>query len=273
MSDSERQVISDFVEKEFGIKMPANKKYLLEGRLAKRLNACGIASYGEYFAYVTRDQGGRDEYLHFADLVSTHETSFFREPGHFQMLSEQILPQLCRDRGRRSINVLSAACSTGEEAYTLAMLVAACLESQRRTDIVFAVEGLDLSERALAIARRGVYAMERAANIPDDLKRRFLMLSKDHQSGMCRFVPELRQHMQFHAGNLLGALNLELEHYDLIFCRNVLIYFSRENQARAINNLLGHLSAKGLLFLGHSETMLSLDLPVRSLAHAVFQKT
>ena len=128
LTDSEFRKISSFIEQEFGIRMPEAKKSLLQGRLHKRLVACGKRSYGEYFDFVTGDPAGKDEFLVFTDLVSTHETSFFREPGHFKHL-RQALPGLAADKAR--LRFLCAACSTGEEAYSLAMTIDETLSEAR----------------------------------------------------------------------------------------------------------------------------------------------
>lgn len=272
MTEPERRKISEFIEREFGIKMPAAKKSLLEGRLSKRLAACNLPSFGAYFDFVTQDPRGRDEFLVFSDLVSTHETSFFRESGHFDFLGRKALPALLSRSDTRSIDVLSAACSTGEEAYTMAMVLESGLRRAGRTDVALSVEGVDLSERAAAIATRGVYLSDRTKTIPHDLRTEFLMHSKDHKSNLCRFVPELRAKTRFHTGNLLNNMGLLQASYDFIFCRNVLIYFDSSNQRKVITALMARLKPEGLLFLGHSETMVSLDLPVRSVAHAVYQR-
>jgi len=272
MTAAELGRIGEFIELEFGIKMPAAKKGLLEGRLGKRVAACSLPSYGAYFDFVTKDSAGQDEYIHFMDLVSTHETSFFREVKHFDYLQGAILPALCAEGGRRAISVLCAACSTGEEAYTLAMLVDTALRKARRGDIEFFLEGVDLSHKAVAIAQRGVYLGERVKKIPDDLRARYLMVSRDRAKDLCRFVPELRRCLHFHTGNLMDDLSLIQHDYDIIFCRNVLIYFDRANQNRVIAKLVGAMGSGSTLFLGHSETMLTFDFPLRSVAHSVYQK-
>jgi chemotaxis protein methyltransferase CheR len=272
MTEKERLAISAFVEGEFGIKMPAAKKSLLEGRLAKRVAACGLPSYGAYFDFVTLSPAGADEYLHFMDLVSTHETSFFREPRHFDFLKRSVLPALSREAGRHSLRVLSAACSTGEEAYSLAMLLDCSLRESRREDIELRVEGIDLSAKAVAVAERGVYLADRTRGIPEELRQDYVMRSKDRSKDLCRFSPQLRGRMRFHTGNLLGELGLAERRYDIVFCRNVLIYFDRSNQRRVVARLIEHLDAGSYLFLGHSETMLAFDFPLQTVAHSVYRK-
>jgi len=271
LRESERVRISQFIEAEFGIKMPEAKKSLLEGRLGKRLAATGMRSYGEYFDFVTADLRGRDEFLRFVDLVSTHETSFFREPAHFDFLAQQALPKVAAVDGG-PVTVLSSACSTGEEVYSLAMVVAAGLRQLRRAEFDFTVEGMDLSERAVAIAQRGVYLAERVKTVPPALAREYLMRSRDPQKNLRRVVPEIRRRTSFHPENLLTGPAFHSKTYDIVFCRNVLIYFEPANQRKVIQGLLNRLKPHGYLFLGHSETMVSLDLGVRSVANAVYQR-
>jgi chemotaxis protein methyltransferase CheR len=269
MTEAERKLISDFVEREFGIKMPVSKKSLLQGRLAKRLQLGGFSSYRSYFEFITTNPLGQDEFLHFADLVSTHETSFFREPKHFEYLSS-VLPSLLSQKKGTSLDLLSAACSTGEEAYSMAMTVSHSAGARR--ELPFFIEGVDLSERAIQVAQRGVYLQERTKGVNPEFGRLYLMNSKDREKGTRRVVPELRQRMRFHSGNLLGSPGFLRRSYDIVFCRNILIYFEPANQKRLLDSLLAHLEPKGLLFLGHSESIIGLNLSLRQVSQAVFQK-
>jgi len=268
----EQRAIAEFVETRFGIQMPPSKKALLEGRLAKRLVACGAGSYGDYFDFITRNPAGRDEFLHFVDLVSTHETSFFREERHFDFLSRVVIPELCRDRGRKRLDVLCAACSSGEEAYSIGMRIGLDRDNGGLGRFDFSIEGFDLSPRMIEVARRGVYAATRVAKIPAGLAQPWLMRSKDPKRDLFRVVPELRARTLFHEGNLLSDLDLRGDVYDIVFCRNVLIYFNRANQKRALSALLAHLAPGGYLFLGHSESLGGSDLPARRIATGVFRK-
>ena len=269
MTEAELLKISTFVENEFGIRMPREKKPLLEGRLAKRVVATGQKNYGSYLDFVTRDPAGRDEYLVFADLVSTHETSFFREPGHLTFL-ENWLPAWQRRNEGRQLHLLSAACSTGEEAYSAAMVLDASFDAEGELPR-FQVEGIDISDRAVGIAQRGVYLAEPTRKIPSPLASRYLMEGLGNKSHLRRIVPELRSKTLFHMGNLLGAPGFQSQRYDVIFCRNVLIYFDPPTQKQVLRLLLSHLRDDGLLILGHSETMAAVEFPVRSLAPAVYQ--
>lgn len=268
LTDGEFRKISSFIEREFGIRMPEAKKSLLQGRLHKRLVACGKRSYGEYFRFVSEEPDGKDEFLVFTDLVSTHETSFWREPGHFKHL-RQVLPGLAA--GRAQLRFLCAACSTGEEAYSLAMTVDDTLSEARLGRVAFTIEGFDLSSHVVEAARRGVFSEARAKKIPAELMRRYMMRSKTPGKDVCRAVPELRERMLFHTGNLLDDMGLAERRYDVIFCRNVLIYFDRQNQHKVIAALASRLNDDGYLYLGHSETISNLDLPLKTIGHAVYQ--
>lgn len=274
MTEVERARISRFIEQEFGVKMPEGKKSLLESRLGRRLATLGMTRYGEYFTFVTQDPDGRDEFLQFADLVTTHETSFFREPSHFRYLADQAIPQFVDRLTGDPLRMLSAACSTGEEAYTMAMVADATFRRLAAPkNVEFDVEGVDLSEHAVAVATRAVYLTDRQRPIPEDFRSAYIMRSKKPKEPRIRVVPELRSRVHFHPGNLLGALNLRHRHYDVIFCRNVLIYFDLDHQKRVLSSLLNVLKPRGWLFLGHSESMSRFQLPVKAVYQAVFQKT
>lgn len=271
LTDGEFRRIGAFIESEFGIQMPSSKKSLIQSRLLKRLQACSMRSYGDYFDFVTKDPSGSDEYLRFADLISTHETSFFREPRHFEHL-RAALPALAKRVGRRPLRLLSAACSSGEEAYSLAVTADSAFRGSGDESMPFSVEGFDLSHHCVEAARRAVYPGSRLRNFPERLKPRYLMRRLRRDRDECRVVPELRARATFHSGNLLEDMGLSDDRYDVIFCRNVLIYFGRRNQARAIERLMARLEPDGYLYLGHSESMSSLGLPLRADAHSVYRR-
>lgn len=272
LHEAEQRLIGGFIEKEFGIRMPLSKKGLLEGRLAKRVLACSMQSYREYYEFITRSPAGQNELIFFTDLVSTHETSFFREEKHFRVLSDVVVPELLSQTNRREITVLSAACSSGEEAYSIAMQIMENLETKQRTDIRLSIEGLDLSQRMIEMAIRGVYAQERCVRIPPVMRHNYVMNHKDHKQKVCRMVPEIRNLIMFHTGNLVTNLVLAQRYYDIIFCRNVLIYFDRPNQSQVVNNLLSYLHSGGYLFLGHSESMNGMNLTMHPITNAVYRK-
>ena len=274
MTERERIEISSFIESEFGIKMPAVKKILLTSRLSKRLNLLGCKSYADYYRFI-RSAKGADEFLIFADLVSTHETSFFRESQHFELMFSRVLPDLCGTGGagiRRSLRVLSAACSTGEEAYTLAITIEEFRRKRKLRSFNYRITGTDISTKVLSSASRGVYGEGRVGKLPDEYMKKYFMRGKNEKRELVRVVPELRANAEFIHMNLMDKAYPFRENFDIIFCRNALIYFDRENQKEIIRKLTSHLSRNGYLFIGHSETMAGYDLPLRCVEPTVYRR-
>lgn len=274
MSESERNDISSFIEGEFGIKMPPVKKIMLTSRLAKRLKALGLGSYSEYYRYIRSVEGMKGELFIFTDLVSTHETGFFREPQHFDYLVSSVLPELADLNGagiRRPLSVLSAACSTGEEAYTIAIM---CGEYGRNcgSTCLYRITGTDISARVVQDAARGMYRESSVTNVPVHIRRRYFMEGKGAKAGLVRIVPELRACTEFFTMNLMDSTYPFTGKFDIIFCRNALIYFDRENQEKILQRLASFLKKGGYMFIGHSETMAGYDVPVRCVDPTVYRK-
>jgi chemotaxis protein methyltransferase CheR len=262
-----------FIEKELGIRMPDSKKIMLESRLQKRLKTLGMTSFEEYLDHVFSDSQKDAELVHMIDAVTTNKTDFFREPDHFENLTKRILPEryLNDSWGRRSpIRVWSTASSSGEEPYTLAMV----LENFRldHPDFQYLILGTDLSSRVLSHGRKAVYPEDKIAPIPEEMKKRYLLRSKDKTSKLVRIKPVLRQKVRFHRLNLMSE-DFGIENsFEIIFCRNVIIYFDRENQSRLLRKLYSYLTPGGYLFLGHSETLAGMELPLYTVAPTVYRK-
>jgi chemotaxis protein methyltransferase CheR len=264
--------LKEFIESELGIRMPPAKKVMLESRLQKRLRALEMSSYEEYLRFVFADGSSETELLHMIDSVTTNKTEFFRESDHFDYLLETVLPQYQPNgtQARRPLQVWSAASSTGEEPYTLAMV----LEEFRRehSGFEYQVLGTDISTSVLERGRRAIYPEDRVAPVPEELKRRYLLRSKDRSARLVRIKPELRRRVEFQRLNLMSpryGLNTKFE---VIFCRNVIIYFERPNQLKLLRKLYDYMTPGGYLFLGHSETMTGMDLPLYSVAPTVYRK-
>ena len=261
LSTREFGLFQRFIHAQTGIYLPEAKKALVVARLSRRLRSLGVPSFAGYFDLVTRD---REEQTVMLDSICTNETRFFREPRQFEFLASDVLPRW-RQRGEdglmpKKIRAWSAACSTGEEPYSLAML----LRTHFPLEAGWTVEILasDISTKVLAAAREGVWPIERADDIPVEYRRAYMLRGVRSEEGKMRAQPNIRSLVEFR------RLNLNEEQYpvegsfDLIFCRNVLIYFNRETKAAVIDRLTRHLSPAGLLFLGHSETL-------HSAAHAL----
>lgn len=261
--------LAQFVQAYSGIKMPATKKTMLEGRIRKRTRACGRRDLNDYCRWLFEDGGVETELVHLIDAVTTNKTEFFREPAHFDYLVRAILPRFAQE-GRRTIRAWSAAASMGAEAYTLAMVLEDfCAE---RSGMDYSILGTDLCTQVLAQAVRGVYPASMVESVPASMRQRYVMTSRNHARREVRIAPQLRAKAAF------GRLNLMDEAYpvpgdmDLILCRNILIYFDKPTQAGVLRRLCSHLRPGGYLFLGHSESLMGVELPVRAVASTVFQR-
>ena len=265
--------LSEFIYTESGIKMPLSKKTMLEARLQKRLRAIGFDSFGEYCTYLFSPEGVANELVHMIDVVSTNKTDFFREPQHFEFLLEHVLPELINTKGcgiRRPFMIWSAACSSGEEPYTMAMILDEF--SHKAHGFHYAVLGTDISTRMLDRARDGIYDEERIQPVPSALRKKYLMRSKNRDKKQVRIVPELRAQVNYRRLNFMAGDFGMREKMDVIFCRNVLIYFDRPTQEKVINRLCNHLIPGGYLFTGHSESITGMNVPLETVANTVSRR-
>lgn len=270
LTQAEFKKLSDFIYKNYGIKMPEVKKTMLQGRLQKRLKALGMSNFTEYIDYVFSKNGG-DEIVHMIDCVSTNKTDFFREPAHFDYLTDTGLAHLLDTKKfGRQINVWSAGSSSGDEAYTLAIVLNEFKEKNPSFD--FSILGTDISTRVLTAAATGIYREEKIAAIPLSLKRKYFLRSKDRNQPTVRVISELRNKTHFRRLNFMDNTFDIREVFDIIFCRNVLIYFDRETQEKVINKLCQHLTPGGLFFLGHSESITNFNVPLKQIKPTIFVK-
>ncbi|MBI5493222.1 MAG: protein-glutamate O-methyltransferase [Deltaproteobacteria bacterium] len=256
---------------ELGIKMPDVKKSLLESRLRKRLRALNIDSFKDYCDYLFSPWGMKNELVHAIDMVTTNKTDFFREPYHFDFLSRAALPDLARKGAgaRRPLSVWSAGCSSGEEPYTLAIVLSEF--SRRFPGFDFSITATDISARVLDAARNAIYREERIAPVSMELRKRYFLKSKDRARRLVMASPELRGRVNFKRLNLMDE-DLGFANLDVIFCRNVVIYFDRETQLRLFRKLCGCLGPGGYLFIGHSETMTGLDLKFEKVGQSIYRR-
>jgi chemotaxis methyl-accepting protein methylase len=254
LSDRHFRSIADLVEGQVGIQLPAAKRTMVEGRLRKRVRALGFADLDSYARHLF-DEGGLDrEFTHLVDCVTTNKTDFFREPAHFDFLVREAVPELLRERGSHAprLKIWSAACSIGAEAYTAAMVLH---DAARTGRFDFVILGTDISTEVLAEARRAIYPAEMIAPVPPAMRQRYVMTPRDPRQARARIVPELRRLVTFQQLNLMDASYPIDRDVDLIFCRNVLIYFDKPTQKAVLQRLAGHLRPGGYLILGHSESM------------------
>ncbi len=263
---------STFIHDELGIKMGPHKQTMLQSRLSKRLRTLQLNSYEQYCDYLFSSEGFREELPIFIHQVTTNKTEFFREPTHYGFLAELVLPALGKNPSRgRKLSLWSSACSTGEEPYTLAMVLSEYARSHPGFD--FDILATDISPAVLEEATRGVYDEGRVDPVPLNMKKRYLLRSKDRKKNLIRVAPELRSKVRFQWANLKSPLSRLTNPVDIIFCRNVIIYFDRPTQQLVLGNLCALLKPGGYIFMGHSETLNSLSLPLTPVVQTVYQKT
>jgi len=260
MPDAVFRRFSELIQQECGIKMPASKKTMLEARLRKRLKVLALADFEDYCDYVFGPGGFEHELVHLLDVVTTNKTDFFREGVQFEYLRQTALPTLLEPGLRRPLRAWSAGCSTGEEAYTLAMV----LEDFRaqRHGFDYQILATDLSTRVLQAAARGVYPLERIEPVPAPLRSRFIMRSRNSTERLVRIHPDLRARISFQRLNFRDQVYDVGLPLDVVFCRNVLIYFDKEFQRELLLRLIGRIAAGGYLFLGHTESVHGMGLPL-----------
>jgi chemotaxis protein methyltransferase CheR len=269
MSEAEFRIFGEFIQSRLGIRMPRNKKGMLESRLVKRLRSLGLSSYKKYREYLFSPEGMEAELSHLIDAVTTNKTEFFREEQHFEILAKEILPGWTEGASSGRISLWSAGCSTGEEIYTAGMVLADSLANRPGWD--FELLGTDISREVLQTAARAVYTEDRVERVPPLWRRKYLMRSKDRSKQQVRIVPELRARASFGQLNLMEDFSLA-EKVDLIFCRNVIIYFEKPVQERILGKLTQCLRRGGYLFIGHSESLSGTRLPLRQYSPTVYRK-
>jgi chemotaxis protein methyltransferase CheR len=264
LTDREFRQFRTLIFDEAGINLIDAKKALVEGRLARRINELGLRDYGAYFHLVENQS---DERTRLIDAICTNETRFFREPMQFEFLETRVLPQwrAAAERGLpRRVRAWSAACSTGEEPYSLAMTLARGLP-----DWAIDIVASDLSTKALGRAREGVWSIHHAEHIPLSYRKAYMLRGVRSEEGRMRVVPEIQNLIDFRQINLTDEALIAGE-FDLIFCRNVLIYFDRPTKDAVVDRLLRRLAPGGLLFLGHAESLTGWSHRVRSVGPTIY---
>lgn len=261
LSDQEFQKFQRFIHEVAGINMSLAKKSLVSSRLAKRLQVYGCSSYDEYFRLAM--DGKNNELQMAVDLLTTNETYFFREPKHFEFLNSTILPQLPLNR---PVRVWSAASSSGEEPYTIAMVLDNALNGRP-----WEVFGSDISTRVLERAQTGHYVMERGHDIPPQHLGRYCLKGVGQNEGTFLVTRELRSKVKFAQVNLNQALP-DMGQFDVIFLRNVMIYFNTETKRQVVSRLLGSLRSGGYFIVSHSESLNGVSDTLKMIKPSIYIK-
>lgn len=271
LSDADFSRLSRFIYKECGINLTPLKKILLESRLQKRLEHLHITTFSAYCDYVMSPTGLQQELVYMIDAVATNKTDFFREPLHFDFMREYLLPAWYASRPAGTFKVWSSACSSGEEPYTIAMVLE---EFSLGHPFSYRIVASDISTKVLKKAIEAVYPLQSIAQVPMPLCKRYLLRSKDKESERqtIRIGPRLRSKVEFKRINLIDDVAGIDADFDLIFCRNVLIYFDKATQEMVLRKLLSKLRRGGYLFIGHSESVHHLNLSVQQVKPTIFRR-
>ena len=266
ITDEEFALFQTLVQQETGIQLPDVKRPLLVGRLARRIRELKMRSFGEYYKRVTID-GDQAERTRLFDRIATNETHFFREPKHFEFLERRLVPGWLAEestRGKR-LRVWSAACSTGEEPFSIAMTLLTHLKGWQ-IDIL----ATDLSSYALERAQSAMWPIEKVSEIPEPYLKAFMLRGTGANAGFMKAGPEVRSVVRFARVNLHdGQLPAEAP-FDVIFCRNVLIYFSTAGRTTVVNKLIDRLAPGAYFFVGHAETLSGLTDRLRIVEPTVY---
>jgi chemotaxis protein methyltransferase CheR len=270
MSQSQFDFLANYLGTKYGLNIPMEKSVLLESRLLSRLSYLKLNTIEEYIDYVFKSKNSQEEYQMFVEQITTHKTFFFRENYQFEFL-KRILPEYQRQHNSRSLSIWSAGCSTGEEVYTLGIVL-----NEKKADLPhldYRITGTDISIPSLKKAAQGVFSMNELEGMPDGIQKKYFdTVMVSHEPFLKFKSPEIKSRFN------LGVLNLNNKTYnlpgnfDFIFCRNVTIYFSTKTRHEVLDRIVSKLKPGGYLFLGHSETALGTTLPLKSIQPTIYQK-
>lgn len=267
LTPADFQKISRLAHEHFGLSLPSGKEGLVAARLGKAIRDGGYSSFGDYYRHVREDSTG-ESLIQLIDSLTTNFTSFLREPAHFEFLTKAVTNEFSN---LASLRVWSAACSSGEEPYSIAM---ALLDLSAKPDCPwsgnFRVLATDISTRVLTKAQQGIYDAERFKGFPERWRRSFLLKGKGRYEGSYKFKPAVLATIEFERLNLIQPFPNRSFHF--IFCRNVLMYFEKATQQDIVQRLARCVEPGGYLFVGHSETLHSIDHSLNYVSPAVYRR-
>jgi chemotaxis protein methyltransferase CheR len=267
--------LGKMITERYGIKMPPEKKIMFQSRMQRRLRELGIHSFEEYAATLLNSHGESPELNVLADFISTNKTEFFREKDHFQFITNQVLPEMMRGKTAGfmpQLNCWSAGCSSGQEACSIGIT----LEEFMRTKGVrfnYSILATDISGRMLNSAKEAIYPMSQVVDLSLDLKQRYFLKSKNTKEPKVRIIREFREKISVAYLNLMDSSYPLNKPFDVVFLRNTLIYFNMEIQIKVLSKVIENMKTGAYLFVGHSESLINMRLPIQSIAPSVYVKT
>ena len=268
LKNSDFEKISRLVYEQCGIHLHEGKKELVKARLSKRLRAGSYNSFSDYYKYVTTQEGS-DELIAMIDSISTNLTSFFREASHFDRLQRIIAAAIEKSDHKKTVfHIWSAGCSTGEEPYTLAITVR---EAAARHPVEASIMATDISTKVLKIAETGVYGKERVKGVAGPILKKYFQQGTGQSEGYVRVKSEFKGMITFKRFNLMDRFQHN-HHFDVIFCRNVMIYFDKSTQNVLVNKFYDALKSGGYFFVGHSESLTGLEHSFKYVEPSVYLK-
>ena len=268
LTDTEFKKFSDFVYSYCGINLHEGKKEMVRARVGKQMRLKGFSGFEDYFKFVLNDESG-NEIVGLINAISTNLTSFYRESRHFDFLVHDVIPDVNKSRGHQRIRVWSAGCSTGEEPYTLAMVFLEGLQAGAQTDLK--ILATDISTRVLESAMMGVYPEERVKSIDAVLVRKYFQKGVSNQKGYYKVKDDLRKLVHFARLNLMKPFPMKGP-FDVIFCRNVMIYFDQPSREKLVSRFFDFLSPGGYFFVGHSESLTGVRHPFKYVGPSIYRK-
>ncbi|MCL6471580.1 MAG: protein-glutamate O-methyltransferase [Firmicutes bacterium] len=273
INDTEFDLLRKLIKEVSGINLSNQKKMLVVARLSKRLRALGMSSFTKYYNYVTKDPAGRQELNHLVNRITTNKTDFYRESHHFEFLQDVLLPQLYEEGIRssnRRLRIWSAGCSSGEEPYTIAITLKEFFKGKLGWDIK--VLATDLDTEMLDKAKKGIYDEQAVAPIPPEYLRDYFMRGTGANSGLYKVKDSLKDIIAFRKHNMVSDDLPAKNPFDIIFCRNVIIYFDEETKEKVINRFYDCLRSNGYLFLGHSESLIGCESQFKLVGNSICLK-
>ena len=274
ISDELFQKLGTLITERFGIKMPPDKKIMFQSRMQRRLLELEINSFDEYAKMLLNANLDSPELSVLADYISTNKTDFFRENDHFQFITDQIIPEYLNKKFNfkgPKLKIWSAGCSNGQEAYSIAITLEEYIRL-KKMPIDYSILATDISVRMLKNAAEAVYPISSMDVISLDLKHRYFLKSKDQKDQKVRLIKDLRDKVTPAYLNLMDDNYFLNDEFDLVFLRNTLIYFNPQVQQKVLTKVLNNIKTGGYLIIGHSESLINMNLPIRSIVPSIYVK-